>query len=75
MGYNGHTDMGGSREAFLTTQWSLIEDIKTGQDRDRTLINFLLKQYWKPVYCYLRRKGYDNEKAKDLSKTSFIKWS
>jgi hypothetical protein len=71
MGYNGHTDMGGSREAFLTTQWSLIEDIKTGQDRDRILINFLLKQYWKPVYCYLRRKGYDNEQAKDLTQDFF----
>lgn len=71
MGYNDQTDMGGSREAFLTTQWSLIEDIKADQERDRTLINFLLKQYWKPVYCYLRKKGYDNEHAKDLTQDFF----
>ncbi len=71
MGYKDQTDMGGPREAFLTTQWSLIENIKTGQDRDGTLVNFLLQQYWKPVYCYLRRKGHDNEQAKDLTQEFF----
>ncbi|MFC1635809.1 RNA polymerase sigma factor [Planctomycetota bacterium] len=71
MGYNDQTDMGGSREAFLTTQWSLIENIKADQDRDRILIDFLLKQYWKPVYYYLRRKGFNNEDAKDLTQDFF----
>ncbi|MBL7187000.1 MAG: hypothetical protein ISS70_11830 [Phycisphaerae bacterium] len=71
MGYNDHTDMGGSREAFLTTQWSLIENIKAGQDRDKILIDFLLRQYWKPVYCYLRQKGFNNEDAKDLTQDFF----
>ena len=59
--------MGGDREAFLTTHWSLIENVKQQQDKDRALIGLLLKRYWKPVYCYLRRKGYDNEQAKDLT--------
>jgi RNA polymerase sigma-70 factor (ECF subfamily) len=27
----------------------------------------MLDRYWKPIYCYLRRKGYDNESAKDLT--------
>jgi hypothetical protein len=31
MGYEHHTDMGGARQRFLTTQWSLIENIQTGQ--------------------------------------------
>jgi DNA-directed RNA polymerase specialized sigma24 family protein len=64
--------MGGSLKAFLTTQWSLIEDIKAGHDRDSVLINFLLQQYWKPVYCYVRRKGYGNEQAKDLTQDFFL---
>src|SRR5512137_236648 len=42
------TDMGGSREEFLTTQWSLIDDIKAGADTDRALIGLLLERYWKP---------------------------
>jgi len=61
------TSMGGERDAFLTTHWSLIEDVKAQQDQDRALIGLLIKRYWKPVYCYVRRKGYDNEQAKDLT--------
>ena len=71
MGYDSQTEMGGTRQRFLTTQWSLIENIQAGQDRDQILIGFLLEQYWKPVYCYLRRKGYDNEQAKDLTQGFF----
>jgi len=63
--------MGGERQRFLTTQWSLIENIQAGQDEDKLLIGFLLEEYWKPVYCYLRRSGYDNEQAKDLTQAFF----
>ena len=65
------TDMGGTRKSFLTTHWSLIEDIKQDQDKDRSLIGLLLERYWKPVYCYVRRKGYPNEEAKDLTQGFF----
>ena len=27
--------------------------------------------YWKPIYCYLRRKGFQNEEAKDLTQEFF----
>ena len=65
------TDMGGTGAAFLTTHWSLIEDVKAHGDKERALIGLLLQRYWKPVYCYLRRKGYDNEQAKDLTQGFF----
>ena len=65
------TSMGGQRETFLTTHWSLIKNIQSGMDKDKALIGLLLNRYWKPVYCYLRRKGYDNEKAKDLTQSFF----
>lgn len=67
------TDMGGSQEAFLTTHWSLVDNIKTSgnADKNRALIGLLLERYWKPVYCYLRRKGYKNEQAKDLTQGFF----
>jgi len=67
MAYRDPTAMGGERETFLTTHWTLIEQVKSGQDKDRALIGLLLDRYWKPVYCYLRRKGHDNEQAKDLT--------
>lgn len=71
MKYDDQTDMGGTRDAFLTTQWSYIDGIRAGQDKDRALIGHLLGRYWKPVYCYLRRKGYDNEHSKDLTQAFF----
>ena len=71
MRYDDQTDMGGTREAFLTTQWSYIDGIRAGQDKDKVLIGHLLGRYWKPVYCYLRRKGYDNEQSKDLTQAFF----
>jgi hypothetical protein len=66
-----YTDMGGTVGAFLTTHWSLIEDVKKRPNEDRALIGLLLERYWKPVYCYLRQKGYDNEQAKDLTQGFF----
>jgi len=71
MGNYDHTSMGGQIETFLTTHWSLIKDVKEHQDKDQALIGILLNRYWKPVYCYLRRKGYDNEQAKDLTQGFF----
>jgi len=66
-----YTDMGGARQHFLTTHWTLIEGIKSQADTNKALIGLLLDRYWKPVYCYLRRKGYDNEQAKDLTQDFF----
>ncbi|HCO96929.1 MAG TPA: hypothetical protein DIU00_23825 [Phycisphaerales bacterium] len=71
MAYPDQTGMGGARQAFLTTQWSLIENIQDGKDHDEALIGSLLKQYWKPIYCYLRCKGHGNEQAKDLTQGFF----
>jgi RNA polymerase sigma-70 factor (ECF subfamily) len=72
MGIDGQTDMGGVQQAFLTTHWSLIEGSRSPhQDNDGALTGLLLQRYWKPVYCYLRRKGYHNEEAKDLTQDFF----
>jgi len=62
-----YTDMGGTGAAFLTTRWSLVEQAGS----DQALIESLVERYWKPVYCYLRRKGYGNEDAKDLTQGFF----
>jgi hypothetical protein len=65
------TSIGGPAQRFLTTQWSVIGQIQAGADRNRALIGLLLGRYWKPVYCYLRRRGYANEQAKDLTQGFF----
>jgi len=72
MKYDEMTDMGGTGGAFLTTHWSVIENVGSSEeDKSRALIGSLLSKYWKPVYCYLRRKGYDNEQAKDFTQGFF----
>ena len=71
MQYRDQTDMGGPGEAFLTTHWSLIGDVANDRDKDRALIALLIQRYWKPVYCYLRHKGRQNEEAKDLTQDFF----
>jgi len=64
--------MGGTKSGFQTTHWSEIRNARTHNEaRRRIVIDGLIKKYWKPIYCYLRRKGYDNEPAKDLTQGFF----
>jgi len=66
------TTMGGGRNVFLTTCWADIRDARTSNEaRRREVADKLIRSYWKPVYCYLRRKGYANELAKDLTQGFF----
>lgn len=72
MGLRDWTGMGGVHERFLTTHWSMLRDLKSADgDTSRALIELLTERYWKPVYCYLRRKGHTNEDAKDLTQGFF----
>jgi RNA polymerase sigma-70 factor (ECF subfamily) len=72
MNFDDYTDMGGVRDEFLTTHWSVIENVGlSGDEKNRALIGLLIEIYWKPVYCYLRRRGYGNEQAKDLTQGFF----
>jgi len=70
--YDDGTSMGGENRVFPPTRWTEIVNLKMSDDDQKAMIaNELLKRYWKPVYCYLRRKGYDNETAKDLTQGFF----
>jgi len=66
------TSIGGARSTFQTTDWSEIQKAKTrDKTQRRIIVDGLTRKYWKPVYCYLRRKGYANEPAKDLTQAFF----
>jgi len=72
MRHSGRTSIGGAKSRFVTTHWSEIRDARTQDDvRRKMVIDSLIKKYWKPIYCYLRRKGYENEPAKDLTQGFF----
>lgn len=69
------TEMGGKCVRFPTTHWTLLATHQGDFSADhQTALNFLIKCYWKPVYCYIRRRGYGNEEAKDLVQEFFTSW-
>jgi DNA-directed RNA polymerase specialized sigma24 family protein len=66
------TSMGGKGGSFQTTHWTVIKAVRSADgSQARALLGELLKTYWKPVYCYLRRRGFDNDQAKDLTQSFF----
>jgi len=67
--------MGGMGSRLPETRWSLILGARTqDQTRQELALHNLTMAYWKPIYCYLRRHGYDNEDAKDLTQDFFFKF-
>ena len=67
-----YTSIGGEKRTFGATCWTAIETIASKDDASsRALVGDFLKAYWKPVYCYLRHKGYNSERAKDLTQGFF----
>jgi RNA polymerase sigma-70 factor (ECF subfamily) len=66
------TDMGSPIEEFPPTHWSEIARVRTEDpERRRQILDEILSRYWKPVYVYLRRKGYDHHDAMDLMQGFF----
>ncbi|UCC99251.1 MAG: sigma-70 family RNA polymerase sigma factor [Phycisphaerales bacterium] len=56
------TSYGGGNSGFQTTEWTKILNSELGG----SILTELYTKYWRPVYSYLRRKGFTNEEAKDL---------
>lgn len=67
--------MDGWDGAFHTTRWTEIFEARSADESRRTAgqaaLDALVGRYWKPVYYYLRCKGYAREGAKDLTQGFF----
>ena len=53
---------------FATTHWSVV--LAAGQNRSdgaAKALEELCRTYWYPLYAYLRRKGYSEHDAQDLT--------
>ena len=67
-----HTQNG--RSEFPTTSWTLILSAGDPLHRDcRDALVRLCESYWYPVYAYVRRRGYPEEEAQDLTQEFFIR--
>jgi RNA polymerase sigma factor (sigma-70 family) len=59
-------------EAFVTTHWSQILTARDRQSPDAAnALEALCRDYWRPLYAYIRRRGYAPEDAQDLTQSFF----
>ncbi len=58
-----------ARSRFEATQWTRV--IEAGQRGDRQAIATLCQTYWQPVYGFIRARGFEAERARDLTQGVF----
>lgn len=57
---------------FPTTAWSVVEDAKDWNDpAHMEAMNRLISVYRKPVFCFVRARGYQVHRAEDLTQEFF----
>ena len=73
-GMNGHEGAGERRE-FVTTRWSLIlsaAHFGSEEQRARDALAELCRTYWRPIFSFVRGRGYSIEDAQDLTQDFFV---
>lgn len=59
---------------FVTTQWSAVLAAGQGDSAQaRSALEELCRQYWPPLYAYVRRAGNSREEAEDLTQEFFAR--
>ena len=73
-GRNGHEGEGGRHE-FVTTRWSLIlsaVNLTNEEQKARDALAELCRTYWRPIFLFVRARGYSIEDAQDLTQDFFV---
>ncbi|MFP4055172.1 MAG: RNA polymerase sigma factor [Phycisphaerae bacterium] len=66
------TETGGPNRGIQATHWTQILMVQGGDTSQRqAALGLITRQYWKPVYTYLVRKGFRREQAKDITQGFF----
>ena len=55
-----------SRAVFATTHWSVVAACKDGSEKADAALAQLCRDYWPPLYSFVRRRGYSPADAQDL---------
>lgn len=58
---------------FPTTHWTLVARARQGGPVKQAALEELCGLYWYPIYAYLRRRGYPQHDAEDLTQGFFLK--
>ena len=65
---------GGYGSHFPTTNWAMFtQSVVTDPERSLVMLERLCRSYWKPVYAYIRRRGYGPQDSEDLTQGFFAK--
>lgn len=65
-------DKSSGRLRFATTRWSVVLAAgESSSTQQKQALETLCQSYWFPLYAYLRRRGYDNHQAEDLTQAFF----
>jgi RNA polymerase sigma factor (sigma-70 family) len=71
---SGRVPMSRDARRFATTHWTLILTARNLSSSDaRQALEDLCRLYWYPLYAFLRRQGYDADKAQDLTQGFFAR--
>jgi RNA polymerase sigma factor (sigma-70 family) len=73
-GKNGHEEAGEPRE-FVTTRWSLIlsaANLGSEEQKARDALAELCRTYWRPIFSFVRARGYSIEDAQDFTQDFFV---
>ena len=73
-GKNGHEGTVEPRE-FVTTRWSLIlsaANLGSEEQKARDALAELCRTYWRPIFSFVRVRGYSIEDAQDLTQDFFV---
>jgi RNA polymerase sigma-70 factor (ECF subfamily) len=73
-GKNGHESAGVAHE-FVTTRWSLIlsaANLGSDEQKVHNALAELCRVYWRPIFLFVRARGYSIEDAQDLTQDFFV---
>jgi RNA polymerase sigma factor (sigma-70 family) len=62
-----------SRAEFPTTHWTLVMRVREGGTARQTALEELCGLYWYPIYAFIRRRGFPQQDAEDLTQGFFAK--
>jgi RNA polymerase sigma factor (sigma-70 family) len=62
----------GPRE-FRTTHWSVVLEAGKSSEQGHSALETLCRSYWYPLYVFVRRRGYDEHQAQDLTQEFFAR--
>jgi DNA-directed RNA polymerase specialized sigma24 family protein len=67
-------DLRAAKGQFTATHWSVIQAAgQSGTEQSAKALDILCKNYWHPLYVYVRRRGYGEHDAQDLTQEFFAR--